>query len=97
MQPIDWQGNLLHLYFDLAGNPTIEVLRSLLSITASSYILYSSDCPYLPDDALKVNLQKLKQTIASDKELGKYANLIFGKNAESLFVKSEVSDSIPTE
>lgn len=97
MQPIDWQGNLLHLYFDLAGNPTIEVLRSLLSITTPSHILYGSDYPYLPDDALKVNLQKLKQTIASDKELAKYADLIFWKNAESLFVKSEVSDSIPTE
>lgn len=48
-------------------------------------------------DALKVNLQKLKQTIVSDKELAKYADLIFWKNAESLFVKSEVSDSIPTE
>lgn len=25
MQPIDWEGNLSRLYFDLAGNPTIEV------------------------------------------------------------------------
>ena len=97
MQPIDWQGNLLNLYFDLAGNPTIEVLRSLLSITTPNHILYGSDYPYLPDDALKVNLQKLKQTIVSDKEIAKYADLIFWKNAESLFVKSEVSDSIPTE
>ena len=33
MQPIDWEGNLSRLYFDLAGSPTIEVLRSLLTIT----------------------------------------------------------------
>ena len=33
MQPIDWEGNLSRLYFDLAGNPTMEILRSLLTLT----------------------------------------------------------------
>ena len=39
MQPIDWEGNLSRLYFDLAGNPTIEVLHSLLTLTTPDHIL----------------------------------------------------------
>ena len=97
MQPIDWDGNLSHIYFDLAGSPTIEVLRSLLTITTPDHIFYGSDYPYLPDAVLKANLQRLKQTFASDDELAGYADLILWKNAESLFVKNVVSGSIPTE
>lgn len=97
MQPIDWDGNLSHLYFDLAGSPTIEVLRSLLTITTPDHIFYGSDYPYLPDAVLKANLQRLKQTLASDDELAGYADLTLWKNAESLFVKNVVSGSILTE
>ena len=97
MQPIDWEGNLSRLYFDLAGNPTIEVLRSLLTITTPDHILYGSDYPYLPDAVLKANLQRLKQTLASDKELAGYADWFLWKNAEDLFVSHAVSGSTPTE
>ena len=97
MQPIDWEGNLSHLYFDLAGNPTIEVLHSLLTITSPDHILYGSDYPYLPDAVLKANLQRLKQTLAADKELAGYADRFLWKNAERLFVKGATSDSIPKE
>lgn len=97
MQPIDWNGNLSRLYFDLAGNPTMDVLRSLLTITTPDHILYGSDYPYLPDAVLKANLQRLKQTLASDKDLAKHADMFLWKNAESLFVKSAVPDSMPTE
>ena len=85
MQPIDWEGNLPRLYFDLAGNPTIEVLRSLLTLTTPDHILYGSDYPYLPDAVLKANLQRLKQTLASDEELARYSKDILWKNAERLF------------
>lgn len=97
MQPIDWEGNLSRLYYDLAGSPTIEVLRSLLTITTPDHILYGSDYPYLPDSVLKANLQKLKQTLASDKELARYADMFLWKNAEKLFIKDAVAGSIPTE
>lgn len=97
MQPIDWEGNLSRLYFDLAGSPTAEVLRSLLTITTPDHILYGSDYPYLPDAVLEANLQRLKQTLASDNELAGYADLFLRKNAESLFFRSGVSGSIPTE
>ena len=85
MQPIDWKGNLSRLYFDLAGNPTAEVLRSLLTITTPDHILYGSDYPYLPDAVLKANLQRLKQTLASDKELAGYDEMFLWGNAERLF------------
>ena len=88
MQPIDWESNLLRLYFDLAGSPTIEVLRSLLTITTPDHILYGSDYPYLPDTVLKGNMQRLKQTLASDKELAPYSEDILRKNAERLFERN---------
>ena len=97
MQPIDWGGNLSRLYFDLAGSPTLEVLRSLLAITTPDHILYGSDYPYLPDAVLKDNLQRLRQTLASDKELSGYVDMLLWKNAESLFVKSAAAGNIPTE
>ena len=82
MQPIDWE---------------IEVLHSLLTITSPDHILYGSDYPYLPDAVLKANLQRLKQTLAADKELAGYADRFLWKNAERLFVKGATSDSIPKE
>lgn len=97
MEPIDWEGNLSRLYFDLAGNPMAEVLRSLLTVTTPDHILYGSDYPYLPDAVLKANLQKLKQTLASDKELAGYADLFLWKNAERLFTAGATSGNIPTE
>ncbi len=92
MQPIDWEGNLSRLYFDLAGNPTIEVLHSLLTITSPDHILYGSDYPYLPDAVLKSNLQRLKQTLASDKELAPHNEDILWKNAERLFDRNTTDE-----
>lgn len=97
MQPIDWEGNLSRLYFDLAGSPTIEVLRSLLTITTPDHILYGSDYPYLPDAVLKSNLQRLKQTLASDEELAGYADLFLWKNAEELFADKGIRQGKTTE
>ena len=85
MQPIDWEGNLSRLYFDLAGSPTLEVLRSLLTITSPDHILYGSDYPYLPDAVLKSNLQRLKQTLDADEELAGYEEMFLWGNAERLF------------
>ena len=93
MQPIDWEGNLSRLYFDLAGNPTPEVLHSLLTLTTPDHILYGSDYPYLPDAVLKANLQRLKQTLAADEELAGYADMFLWKNSERLFVNYVASNS----
>ena len=93
MQPIDWETNLSRLYFDLAGSPTIEVLRSLLTLTTPDHILYGSDYPYLPDAVLEANLQRLKQTLASDEELSGYMDMFLWKNAERLFDISNPNSS----
>ena len=85
MQPIDWEGNLSRLYYDLAGNPTAEVIRSLLTVTSPDHILYGSDYPYQPDAVLKSNLQRLKQTLATEEDLKPYADKILRENAGQLF------------
>ena len=97
MQPIDWKANLSRLYFDLAGNPTAEVLHALLTITTPDHILYGSDYPYLPDAVLQANLERLKQTLAADGELAGYADWILGRNAEQLFVRSAACGCTPAE
>ena len=95
MQPIDWEGNLSRLYFDLAGNPTAEVLHSLLTITSPDHILYGSDYPYLPDAVLKGNLQRLRQTLAADKELSEYEEMFLWENAERLFERNATDGRCP--
>ena len=85
MQSINWEDNLSRLYYDLAGNPTIDVLRSLLTITTPEHILSGSDYPYLPDDVLQANLQRLKKRLDSDKTLAPYREAILSKNAQRLF------------
>lgn len=97
MQPIDWDANLSHLYYDLAGNPTAEVICSMLTITSPAHILYGSDYPYLPDGVLQANLQRLKKTLATDEELAGYTEGFLWKNAERLFSVSGAAGSIPTE
>ena len=85
MQPIDWEGNLSRLYYDLAGNPTAEVIRALLTITSPEHIFYGSDYPYLPEKVLQNNLNRLKETLAADSELSRYAEMFLWGNASRLF------------
>ena len=85
MQPIDWEGNLSRLYFDLAGSPTVEVLRSLLTITSPDHILYGSDYPYQPAKVLTGNLQRLAKELSEDEELSAYTEMFLWENAERLF------------
>lgn len=85
MQPIDWEANLRQLYYDLAGNPTQEVVRTLLTVTTPDHILYGSDYPYLPDNVLRDNLKRLKYMLESDGILSRYAEDILRNNAEKLF------------
>ena len=41
---------------------------------------------------LKANLQRLKQTLASDEELAGYADMFLWKNSEKLFGNYRTSD-----
>ena len=67
-------------------------MRSLLTITTPDHILYGSDYPYLPEAVLKANLQRLKQTLASDKELAGYAESFLWGNAERLFERDTIDE-----
>ena len=84
MAPIDWEGNLLRLYYDLAGNPAPEVLRALLTITTPGHILYGSDYPYLADKVLRGNLDRLKATLAVE-DFAPCGEMFLGGNARALF------------
>ena len=84
MAPIDWEGNLLRLYYDLAGNPAPEVLRALLTITTPGHILYGSDYPYLADKVLRGNLDRLKATLAVE-DFAPCAEMFLSGNARALF------------
>ena len=90
MQPIDWEGNLSRLYFDLAGSPTIEVLRSLLTITTPDHLLYGSDYPYQPAAHLAETLQHLRESLAADETMAPYADAILYENAAKLFAADTV-------
>lgn len=87
MQPIDWPGNLSRLYYDLAGSPTPEILKVLLTITTPEHIMYGSDYPYQPEAVLTQNLNRLRELLKQDKELAPYADGILSGNARRLFNK----------
>ena len=77
---IDWEGQLSRLYYDLAGNPSPEIIKAMLTITDISHILYGSDYPYVAPDILKRNLGILRMNLLNDEELAPYVDDIFGKN-----------------
>lgn len=85
MEPIDWEGNLSRLYYDLAGGATPEVMKMLLTITSPDHIMYGSDYPYQPGTVLKANLNRLKDILKNDKELAPYSESILSGNAKRLF------------
>jgi predicted TIM-barrel fold metal-dependent hydrolase len=87
MQNIDWEGNLQRLYYDLAGSPGPEVIKTLLSITTPEHIMYGSDYPYLPDEILLKNKNSLQEALAKDVDLSKYSDAIMWGNAHRLFEK----------
>lgn len=84
MHDIDWEGSLSRLYFDLAGNPTTDVINTLLTITTPDHLLYGSDYPFLPDSIMQNNINTLKNTLKKE-EFAEHYEKIFWQNAERLF------------
>lgn len=91
---IDIKGCLSQLYYDLAGAPSAEVIRSLLTITSPGHILYGSDYPYQPAEALTANLHRLDKELKADKTLSEYRDMFMWKNAARLF---NIADAGSTE
>ena len=58
---IDFDANLNNLYFDLAGSPSEETIRALLTLTTRDRLLYGTDYPYVAPKVIKANIERIKQ------------------------------------
>ena len=58
---IDFDANLNSLYFDLAGSPSDETIRALLTLTTPDRLLYGTDYPYVAPKVIKANIERIIQ------------------------------------
>ncbi len=86
---VDLEKNLARLYYDLAGGPTPEMVKMLLTITTPDHIMYGSDYGFVPDEALINVLKRMKANFAADADLAPYVEMFFRRNAAALFEKSD--------
>ena len=49
--PLDFRGDMNHVYFDVAGFPLQKQMQALLKDVSIDNLLYGSDTPYTPDIA----------------------------------------------
>ena len=84
-EPIDIYGNLSKLYYDLAGGPSVQAIRMLLTVLAPDHIMYGTDYPFVPIPILEKVADKVKNEITQDAELGQYSGDIIRNNAMKLF------------
>lgn len=85
MGDIDFDGNFSRLYFDLAGAASSAVIRDMLTVTSPDRILYGSDYPYQPAQALTDKLRLLEKELSADKELSPYKDMFLRENAAGIF------------
>ncbi|MDE6023147.1 MAG: amidohydrolase [Muribaculaceae bacterium] len=83
--PIDIDGNLSKLYFDLAGGPSVKAVKMLLTVTTPDHIMFGTDYPFVPTPILEKVAAKVRNEITEDAELGQYAGDIIRNNAMKLF------------
>jgi len=82
MRQVDVEANLSHVYFDLAGAATDDVIESLLTITEPSQILYGSDYPYVAAPALVGAKKSLESRLDAH---GLNPEDVLSNNADHLF------------
>lgn len=87
MRPVDINKNMANLYYDLAGGPTPEMLKMLLTITTPEHLLYGSDFGFVPNAVLAMVKERIKSAISADEVLAPYLDAIMGGNASRLFNK----------
>ena len=92
--PIDIDGNLARLYYDLAGGPSVQAIKMLLTVTTPDHIMFGTDYPFVPAPILEKVAEKVKNEIIRDAELGQYAEDIIRNNAMRLFgIKEQTNHS----
>ena len=84
-EPIDIDGNLARLYYDLAGGPSALAIKMLLTVTTPDHIMFGTDYPFVPAPLLEKVAAKVRNEITQDDELGQYAGDIIRDNAIKLF------------
>lgn len=85
MRQVDVDRNLANLYYDLAGGPTPDMLKMLLTITTPDHVMYGSDYGFVPNAALAGVLKRIKGYLNEDAALKPYAGMMLGGNARRLF------------
>lgn len=85
MQTVDFDANLARLYYDLAGAPSAETIESMLTITTPDHIMYGSDYPYQPAEALVSGIHRLEQMLSNNRQLSQYKSLFLTDNAVKIF------------
>ena len=80
MKPVDMEAGMKQLYYDLAGDPMPEAMDMLLKITDEGHLLYGSDFPYVPADALLGKKAALDDELANRQWLAK----IYCQNSQEL-------------
>jgi len=91
----DIDGNLKGLYYDLAGGPSPEAVKMMLTITTPDHIMYGSDYGFVSGDVLARLLRNIEQYLDADPELRPYKNMFLRENAERLFNRSEADAEQP--
>ena len=85
--PIDIEGNLSRLYYDLAGGPSTEAIKMLLTVTTPDHIMFGTDYPFVPTPILEKVAAKVRNEIFQDAELSEHSDDILRNNALRLFKK----------
>ncbi len=82
MQPVDVDANLSRLWYDLAGAPTDDVIRMLLTVTTPDHLLYGSDYPYVAEPVLLQGKRSMAERLPMH---GLDPQAVFSDNARRLF------------
>ncbi|MDE6049468.1 MAG: hypothetical protein K2G09_07235 [Paramuribaculum sp.] len=88
-EPIDIDGNLSRLYYDLAGGLSVQAIKMLLTVTTPDHIMFGTDYPFVPVPILEKVAAKVRNEIIQDEQLGQYADDIIRNNAMKLFKTEE--------
>jgi Uncharacterized protein conserved in bacteria (DUF2252)/Amidohydrolase len=85
LQKIDVYGILARLHYDVAGAPLPHALPGLLAITSAEQLLYASDTPFTPSNAIQAGARALLETDVLDDT---QRRALFTDNAKQLFPAS---------
>ena len=77
--------NLYKFYYDMAGNPTPDLLPLLTRFVPASHIMYGSDYPFTPVHKCFERIHQISTFIDGHDELSRHKEKFFHANAEHLY------------